>query len=66
MHQTCTSFHFLTFRPDVSFNDPKSPGGKSWNSALKSITRMEGWDSLLWGKRLDCEGTADLFICRQS
>ncbi len=64
MHQACTTFHFLTFRPDVSFNDPKSPDGKSWNSALKFITRMDHWGSLQWGKRLDCESTADLFICK--
>ena len=70
MQRGFTLFQRLTVRRNVSFNDPTTPDGKLWNSALKSITKSQGWSQLHWGTQMASEENVDLliskFICNMS
>lgn len=66
MQQSSTILQHLTFRPEISFNDPATPDGKVWNSALKQITRSQGWSQLHWGNQLASEEVVDLIISKSS
>ena len=63
MQQSTTLLQCLTFRPEISFNDPATPDGKLWNSALKQITQSQGWSQLHWGAQLVSGEVVDLIIC---
>ena len=59
-----TILQYLTFRSSVSFNDPVTPDGKLWNSALKYVTQTQGWYELHWGMRVNSEEVVDLLISK--
>lgn len=62
MQRPCSLFQYLAFRPNVTFDEPATPDGKSWNAALKYISQTQGWSQLHWGARLDSKTVADLLI----
>ena len=62
MQQDSTIIQILTFRPNVSFSNPATADGKLWNSALKEITRSQGWSELHWGSQLESAENVDLLI----
>ena len=64
MQQGTTILQYLTFRPNVSFNDPATPHGKLWNAALKHVTQTQGWGELDWGARVASEQVVDLLISK--
>ena len=66
MQQDTTILQYLTFRENVSFNDPATPDGKLWNSALKCVTKTQGWGELHWGVRVASERVVDLLICKEN
>ena len=64
MQQGTTILQYLTFRPNVSFNDPATPNGKLWNAVLKHVTQTQGWGELDWGARVASEQVVDLLISK--
>jgi len=55
---------YLTLRPNVSFDDPVSPDGRQWDSALKHVTQSQGWTDLNWGRRLESKDVVDILISK--
>jgi len=64
MQRASTILQYLTFRSSVSYNDPVTPDGKLWNSALKYVTQTQGWIELIWGTRVNSEEVVDLPISK--
>ena len=64
MRQPNGIIHSITFEPNKSFDDPATPDGQLWNSALKFITNTEGWKEIKWGVRLEERETIDLLVCK--
>ncbi|KAL8830871.1 MAG: hypothetical protein Q9191_001196 [Dirinaria sp. TL-2023a] len=61
-----TIAQYLTFQPGVTFDDPSTPHGKLWNSALKQVSQTQGWLALHWGTRVAAKDVADLLITWRS
>lgn len=64
MQRGSTILQNFIFRPNVSISDPTTSDGRLWNSALKSITRSQGWSQLHWGTQLASEEVVDLLISK--
>ncbi len=64
MQRGRTFVQYITFQPNVTFDDPATPDGRSWNTALKRVCQTQGWSELDWGPRLGHKEVVDLLICK--
>ena len=62
MHQYSTILQYLPFKPGITFDNPSTPDGKLWNSALKQVSQTPGWGELDWGPRVAANDVVDLLI----
>ena len=64
MYQCLTILQYLPFQHGVTFDDPSTPDGKLWNSALKQLSQTQGWSELHCGSRVAAKHVVDLLISK--
>lgn len=45
-----------------TFDNPVTAEGRAWRAALKSISKVDGWSAVWWGRREECLEEVELIL----